>query len=260
MTGFVGKQQLVVTSFILFVCTIIFSTQAAAAEITVSAAMSLKAVLEELGQRYQETRGGNRLVFNFGASGDLASQIAAGAPVDLYLSAAEKDMDRLASQGLIARNTRGSIASNTVVVVVPARSKLTVASFTDLTGPGISRLVLCDPRTSPAGRYAEDVLRHAGVLDALRGSAVLAANVRQALDYVARGEVDAGMVYGTDAASRSEDVRVVITASADSHLPVTYPAAVIAGSQNTDAARDFLLFLTSPEGRPIFRKHGFSLP
>ncbi len=260
MTESFKKRQIAITGIIFFLWALAFSAHAAAAEVTISAAMSLKAVLEDLGRQYQERQGANRLVYNFGASGDLASQIAAGAPVDLFLSAAEKDMDRIASLGLIVQDTRRSIVSNTVVVVVPAGSTLAVSSFADLLGGGISRFALCDPRTSPAGRYAEDVLIHAGVLDDLRPRTVLAANVRQALDYVARGEADAGMVYGTDAAARTEDVRVVLTAPADSHRPVTYPAAVIAASQNRAGALDFLRFLSSPEGGAIFRKHGFVLP
>lgn len=231
-----------------------------AQEITVSAAMSLKAVLEDLGRRYQERGSTPRIVFNFGASGDLAAQIAAGAPVDVFVSAAPEDMDRLESAGLVRKGTRRDIASNTVVLIVPARSTASITSFSGLAGPDVRRIALADPRTSPAGRYAEDVIRHAGIRERIQDRIVYAGNVRQILDYVARGEVDAGVVYGTDALSRQKDVSVVATAPAGSHPAVVYPIAMLKGARSETAAQDLISFLVSRTASGIFRQYGFSVP
>ena len=229
-------------------------------EMTVSAAMSLKAVLEDLGRRYQERGNASRLIFNFGASGNLAAQIAAGAPVDVFLSAAPEEMDHLESAGQVRKGTRRNIASNTVVLIVPARSQASLTSCPGLAGAEIQRIALGDPRTSPAGRYAEEVLRHAGIWEKMRDRIVYAGNVRQILDYVARGEVDAGIVYSTDALSRPKEVTVAATAPDGSHPAVVYPAAIVSGAANEAAARHFISFLASDAARAVFRQHGFSVP
>jgi len=231
-----------------------------AREMTVSAAMSLKTVLEDLGRRYQERGNAPRIIFNFGASGDLAAQIAAGAPVDVFVSAAPEDMDRLESAGLVQKGTRRDIASNTVVLIVPARSKASITAFSGLARPEVRWIALGDPRTSPAGRYADDVIRHAGIRELIQDRIVYAGNVRQILDYVARGEVDAGIVYGTDALSRRKDVSVVATAPAGSHPAVVYPIAMLKGARSETAAQDLISFLVSRTASGIFRQYGFSVP
>jgi molybdate transport system substrate-binding protein len=237
------------------------SVQAAEArELIVSAAMSLKTVLEILGRQYQERGNAARVVFNFGASGDLAAQIAAGAPADVFVSAASEEMDRLESAGFVQKGTRRNIASNALVLIVPSQAKGSIASIRDLAGPEIRRIVLGDPRTSPAGRYAEDVLRNAGILDAVRDKIVYAANVRQILDYVARGETDAGIVYHTDALARAQDVSIAATAPPGSHRAVMYPAAVVNGAKNEAAAREFITMLLSRPSADVFRTYGFSAP
>ena len=114
-----------------------------------------------------------------------------------------------------------------------------------------------NPKTVPAGRYAAEVLGHYGILDSVRERLVFAENVRQVLDYVARGEVDAGMVYSTDAMTRPKEVTLVATAPEGSHKPILYPIAVIKGTKKENAARGLVSLVVSPEGRKILERHGF---
>ncbi|HEX8948392.1 MAG TPA: molybdate ABC transporter substrate-binding protein [Dissulfurispiraceae bacterium] len=226
-------------------------------EITVSAAISLKNAFEELGKLYEGKNRGVKALFNFGASGDLAGQIEGGAPVDVFASAAQKDMDALEKKGLILRGSRMNAAGNTVVLVVPSHTAPPIKSFGDLKLNSVKRIAAGDPRTVPAGRYAEEVFQHYGILGSIKNKIVFAGNVRQVLDYVARGEVDAGVVYSTDAATRMKEVRIAATAPEGSHKPVEYPIAIVRGTKNEKAAKDFLMLVTSPEGKRILEKYGF---
>ena len=162
--------------------------------------MSLKSAFEEIGALYATAAGGSRPAFNFGASGDLLAQIRGGAPADVFAAAAAKDMDVLEAEGRLLPGTRVDFAANEIVLIVPAASTAGVSSFADLAKPAVARIAIVNPKTGPAGRYAEEVFASAGIADAVRPKLVLAENVRQVLDYVARGEVDAGVVYATDAA------------------------------------------------------------
>ncbi|TAN46104.1 MAG: molybdate ABC transporter substrate-binding protein [Nitrospirae bacterium] len=225
-------------------------------ELAVSAAMSLKSPFEELGKIYA-AQNSVTVRFNFGASGDLARQIEAGAPVDVFAAAAEKDMDELEKKGLLASKTRADFASNAVVLIVPQASKLRMKSFEELRSGNIKRLAVGNPKTTPIGRYTEEVFVHYKLSDALKDKLIPADNVRQILDYTARNEVDAGVVYATDAAVRGKEVKVALTAPEKSHKPVVYPIAVLKGTPNSTAARGFVSFATSPEGRKILEKYGF---
>jgi len=226
-------------------------------EILVSAAISMKNAFEEIGRVYEATNRNTKVSFNFGASGDLARQIDGGAPVDVFVSAAIRDMDDLDRKGLILRETRVNFASNRLVLVVPAGSGLKVTALVDLQKPEVKKIAMGSPKTVPAGRYAEEVLRHYGLMDSLRERLVCAENVRQVLDYVARGEVDAGIVYATDAMTRPKEVTVVATAPEESHKPILYPIAVIKGTKSERAARGLVSLVASPEGRRILERHGF---
>ena len=230
----------------------------AADAIVVSAATSLKSVFEEIGVLYAAAAGGPRPDFNFGASGDLAAQIQGGAPVDVFAAAAAADMDRLEAAGALLAGTRFSFAANEMVLVVPADSGAGVSSFADLAKPALARIVIVNPKTGPAGRYAEEVFASVGVAGVIRPKLVLAENVRQALDYAARGEVDAGVVYATDAALRPREVRIVAYAPAGSHRPVIYPIAILAATTQAEAARAFLTAVRSGDGQSILARHGFT--
>jgi molybdate transport system substrate-binding protein len=227
-------------------------------EITVSAAISLKDVFEELGKLY-DARGGS-VFFNFSASGNLAGQIERGAPVDVFASAAQRDMDTLAGRGLLLLNSRSDFAANSIVLIVPSRSKKAPASFKELDAEGVAKIAVGNPKSVPAGRYAEEVLRFFRLLPAIRDKLIFTENVRQVLDYVARGEVDAGIVYATDASTRSKEVRVVASAPEESHMSVVYPIAVVKGARDENAAKAFVRLVLSPEGRSILARHGFRRP
>jgi molybdate transport system substrate-binding protein len=226
-------------------------------EITVSAAISLKNAFEEIGKAFIEKHPSTKVVFNFGASGDLARQIEAGAPVDVFASAAQKDMDDIGKKDLIAPNSRKDFAKNGVVLVKPATSPIPLQSLQDLQRGEVKKVVIGNPKTVPAGRYAEEALRHHNLWDAVKDKLIFAENVRQALDYVARDEVDAGLVYSTDAMARSKEVKVVMKLPEGSHKPVVYPIGVIKGTKEESVSRAFVDFILSAEGQTVLSKYGF---
>jgi molybdate transport system substrate-binding protein len=195
---------------------------------------------------------------NYGASGTLQLQIEQGAPVDVYLSAAPKQMDSLESKGLLLKGTRKDLLRNEIVLIVPKDSTLGIATFQDLLKPDVKKVALGEPVAVPAGKYAQDVLTHLGIYDQVNAKAVLAKDVRQVLTYVESGDVDAGIVYTTDALS-SNKVKIVAQAPAGSHSPVIYPVAVIKTSKNAAAAKAFEDFLSGSQASAIFQKYGFSL-
>jgi molybdate transport system substrate-binding protein len=225
-------------------------------EITVSAAASLKDAFREISKQHEE-RAGAKVNFNFGASGALQKQIESGAPVDVFASAGIPQMDALAKQGLIAPETRRDFARNTLALIVPADSKLGLSSFADLGGAKVMRLAVGNPTTVPVGQYSEQTLRRLGLWPQLQSRLILAEDVRQALDYVARGEVDAGVVYTSDVRATGDRVRIVATAPADSHDPILYPIAVVKASGHQDAARAFIDAVMSDDGQRILEKYGF---
>lgn len=229
----------------------------AADAVVVSAAASLKSAFEEIGALYASSAGGPGPAFNFGASGDLMAQIKGGAPVDIFASAAVKDMDLLEAAGALLPGTRVDFAANELVLVVPSASTVGISSFADLTKPAIARIAIVNPKTGPAGRYAEEVFTNAGIAEAVHPKLVLAENVRQVLDYVARAEVDAGVVYATDAAIRPKEVKVAAVAPSGSHKPVIYPIAVLRAAPHTEAAKVFVATVRSEAGQAILARYGF---
>jgi len=245
----------------LFCCLCIFHINLSPAEppneITVSAAISLKNAFEEIGKTFEEKRPGTKIRFNFGASGDLTRQIEAGAPVDVFASAAQKDMDVIDQKGFITPGTRTNFMGNSIVLVKPGVSRIRMESLEDLRKAEVKKIVIGNPKTVPAGRYAEEVLRYLKLWEAVKEKLVFAEHARQVLDYVARNEVDAAMVYSTDAMIRPKEVRVVLKAPGNSHPPIVYPIAVVKGSKNQLLAREFIALVLSIEGKTILNKYGF---
>ena len=230
--------------------------------ITVSAAISLKNAFEEIGRLFTAQNGGAKVTFNFGASGDLIRQIEQGAPVDVFASAAEKEMNEIDKKGLIVPGTRSDFAGNNMVLIVPGgkfSGKAVIKNFSDLAGAGVTRIAVGNPAVVPAGRYAEAVLRYFRLLPAIQGKLVYGGNVRQVLGYVMRGEVDAALVYSTDAAIVSGQVRVAAIAPPASHKPILYPMAAIKGSANGRLATAFMSLVKSAQGRTILEKYGFQV-
>jgi molybdate transport system substrate-binding protein len=233
---------------------------ASAEELTVSAAISLKNAFEEMGRSLENRHKGIKVLFNFGASGDLMRQIAAGAPVDVFASAAIKDMDDLDHQGLIRPGSKINFAGNTLVLIVPNNYSITMKSLEDLNDRGIKRIAIGNPKTVPAGRYAREVLTNLKLWEKLRDKLILAENVRQVLDYVARGEVDAGLVYSTDAQTRIKEIKIILKAPEESHQPILYPIGIIQGTKKENLAQAFISLVQSNEGKDILQRYGFKNP
>lgn len=231
---------------------------AAKQEITVSAAVSLKDALEEIAQLYRTGKPDVAVHFNLGGSGTLQRQIEQGAPVDVFISASPAEMDNLEAKGLLMPGTRTNLVANRVVLIVPV-STTNIASFQDLALPQVKLIAIGEPQTVPAGKYAQQVLTHLGLYEQLKPRFVLAKDVRQVLTYVATGNADAGIVYATDARVSSK-VKVVATAPAGSHSPVTYPMAIVKDSRDPSNAKEFETFLQKPAAQSVFQKYGFLPP
>jgi molybdate transport system substrate-binding protein len=234
--------------------------RAVAAELTLSVAISMKDAIEEIGRRFTASRPGVVVRYNFGSSGELQKQIEAGAPIDLFVSAAQRQMDELEKKGLIVTATRRTFARNVLTVVKPADSRVDIAKPADLLHPRVQRIVIGNPKTVPVGQYAEESLRALGLWDRLQPKLVFAENVRQALDYVARGEVDAGFVYATDVPIRAGRVTEAFRPPEDTYRPVTYPVAVVKDSRQPALAQSLLDLLVGPEGRAVLTRLGWLPP
>jgi len=233
---------------------------AAAQELTVSVAISMKEAVEEIGRQFMTGHPGTTLRFNFGSSGELQKQIEAGAPVDVFISAASRQMDELEQKSLILSATRRNFARNVLVVIKPVDSAIDLARAADLLDPRVRRIVIGNPKTVPVGQYAEESLRSMGLWERIHPKLVFAENVRQALDYVARGEVEAGFVYTTDFAVRAERVREAFRPGEDTYRPVIYPAAVVKASKYPAVAQAFVEALLSREARGVLQRLGFQPP
>jgi len=241
---------------LLLIAGMLWTSIAAAGEtVRVASAVSLKEAATEIAKAY-ETDTGNHVEFTFGASGQLEAQIKSGAPIDAFISAAGVQMDELEKAGLIDAATRRDVAGNRLVLVVPPGVASPPRDFKALAR--VKRLAIGEPKIVPAGRYAQEVLKKLGIADAVRGRLVYGANVRQVLDYVERGEVDAGIVYATDAKEAGDKAKVVATAGDSLHEPIRYPAAVVKDSPRAAAARRFIEYLTRDRAIQVLESHGFS--
>ena len=233
---------------------------ARAQEMTFSVAISMKEAVETLGRQFIQSHSGVTLRYNFGSSGELQKQIEAGAPVDVFISAAQRQMEELQQKGLIDAATRRVFARNVLAVIKPAGSTLDISKPADLAGSKVQRIVIGNPKTVPVGKYAEESLKNLRLWDQLQPKLVLAENVRQALDYVARGEVEVGFVYTTDVAVRSSQVVEAFRPAEDTYRPVTYPAAVIKASKQPALAKAFVDLLVSRDGQAALSRLGFQPP
>jgi molybdate transport system substrate-binding protein len=225
-------------------------------ELLVFAAASLTNVLEELSAEWTRQTG-VPVKLSFASSSALARQIEAGGRADVFLSADQEWMDYLVQRQLVDTRSRRDLVGNTLVLVAPANSKITITL-----GPGVSfaralgtgRLATGDPATVPVGRYAKAAFESLGIWDQLKDRLVPADNVRGALNFVARGEVPLGVVYATDAKAEKA-VRVVATFPANTHLPITYPAARTANGRSE--AIVYLTYLSGSDAGLTWKKYGF---
>lgn len=229
-----------------------------AADIVVSAAASLTNAFTDIGKEFEKAKPGRKVLLNFAASGQLLQQISRGAPVDVFASADQETMDKAAAQNLIVKDTRTDFVRNKLVVVVPGDSKADLQSLEALKSGEIKRIAVANPETVPVGRYAKQSLEAAGLWDALKEKYISTTNVRQSLDYVARGEVDAGFVYLTDALLMPNRVKNAFEAPLAA--AILYPIAAVKGNGNENGAREFLAFLKSDAAQKILQKYGFGKP
>jgi len=231
---------------------------ASAQQLTVSAAASLTDAFKELAPKFEAAHPGATVRFNFAASGVLLQQIGQGAPVDVFASADQETMDRALAQKLIEPATRQDFASNSLVLIEPAKDGPNLKTLQDLGGPSVRKIAIGKVETVPVGRYTKQALEAAKLWDPLQPKFVQGDSVRQVLDYVSRGEAEAGFVYRTDAALMGDKVKIVLTATG--HTPVTYPVAVVAESKQKALAQDFVSFLASDASQQTLARFGFGKP
>ena len=231
---------------------------AKAADLTVSAAASLTDAFNEIKTVFAKDHPGVNVTFNFAASGALLSQIEKGAPVDIFASADQKTMDMAAEKNLIDKATRINFVQNALVLAVPAGNPAKIKDVASLKEAAAKRVAIGNPDSVPVGRYTKEALGKLGAWDALSAKFVMAESVRQVLDYLSRGEVDAGFVYSTDAKQGGDKVKIV--AEVPLEKPVSYPIAVLAGASDKKDAAAFVAFVTSPKGQEILAKYGFKKP
>jgi molybdate transport system substrate-binding protein len=267
-------------------------------QLVVSAAASLADAFQQIKARYIQEHPGVDVVLNLGSSGVLALQITRGAPADVFAAAGMPPMLSLLSQGMVDSNEVKIFARNQLVLIVPAEkrgpreapadSSLSAPAAKDsvtagraagdsaatsrpkflpgptgflaeLLDPKVRRIALGDEQTVPAGQYAAQSLRRFGIYEQIKSKLVPAQDVRQVLEYVATGAVDAGFVYTTDV-KIEEPVRVLARIPAGAHAPIVYPIAVLKESEQTEKARDFVAFVLGPRGQEILAGQGFLPP
>lgn len=227
-------------------------------ELTILAAASLTDVTTKLAELYKEVEPNITLTFSYGASGALQTQIEEGAPADIFLSAATKQMDALNEEGLLLADTRKDLLLNKIVLIVPKDSVLSLTSFEEAGEDTVKTIALGESEGVPVGQYAEQVFTNLGIIDAVKAKANYGSDVKQVLTWVESGEVDCGVVYATDA-KLSDNVSIVCEAPEGSHKDIIYPVAIIESSTLPDEAKSFLNFLITDEAAVVFEEFGFSM-
>jgi len=245
-------------AFALLAAQLAVGSAAAAKDVVVFAAASLKNALDDASAAYEKETGVKALI-SYAASSTLAKQVESGAPADVFISADLDWMDYLQKRNLIKTETRSTLLGNKLVLIAPASSTAKIEikpgfAIADLLGN--ERLAMADPSVVPAGKYGKAALEKLGVWDSVSGKVAPAEDVRSALLLVSRGETPLGIVYATDAAA-DKGVRIVAAFPEDTHPPIVYPAAILASS-NDPAAAAFLDYLKSDKARPFFERQGFT--
>lgn len=227
-------------------------------ELLVSAASSLTDALNEIGPAFVKENPNSVVRFNFAASGVLQQQIEQGAPVDVFAAASPKEVDELEKGNFLEPASLVRFAGNRLVLI--ARLESRIKAWEDLPSAEVKKVALSNPDSVPSGRYAKETLTKRGLWTAVSAKAVLGENVRQTLSYVVSGDVDAGIVFATDAMKEKEKIRVVSEAvSGTDHKPIIYPAAVVAKSLHQNLAKRFVAFLQSPTTQAILTRYGFTV-
>ncbi|WP_397370942.1 molybdate ABC transporter substrate-binding protein [Paenibacillus anseongensis] len=235
------------------------STPAEKVELTISAAASLTDALKEIQTSYEVKNKQIKLNYNFGASGALQQQIEQGAPADVFLSAATKNMKALVDKQLIDAAQQKNLLINELVLVVPADGKVAVQKVEDLTSEGVKHVAIGEPQTVPAGSYAKEALTQTKLWDGLQAKIVQGKDVRQVLTYVESGNAEAGFVYKTDALT-SQKVKVALSVDSKTYTPIEYPAGIVKATKHSKEAADFYAYLQTKEAQDVFVKYGFTIP
>jgi molybdate transport system substrate-binding protein len=225
--------------------------------ITVSAAASLTEAFTDMESKFETENPDIDVNFNFGSSGNLRKQIEGGAPADVFASADQKNMNTLANETLIDNSSRENFVKNSLVLIVPANSTLNITGVKDLTNPEVKKIGIGNPDTVPVGNYTRTAMTEAGLWSQIENKAVLTEDVKQALTYVERGEVDAGFVYLSDAMT-AEPGTIKIVTNVSVSTPVNYPIAIVSASENKEDAQKFIDFVTGEEGQETLEKYGFT--
>ena len=249
------KMTRLVMSAVFSICA---ASAAGAAQITVGAAASLTNAFKEVAQQYEAENPDTTVRVTFAASDVVLQQILNGAPIDVFASADQKAMDKAVAEGAVDPASRKDFVRNEVVLIVPKDDSQTIKSIADLKADGVTRIAIGNPATVPVGRYTQAGLEQSGDWAGIEPKTLKAQSVRQALDYVARGEVDAGFVFGTDATLAADKViRVQSLATPDA---VLYPIALTVRDGRSSEAQAFLAYVLSDKGQEILDKYGFRKP
>ena len=228
-------------------------------EVHLAAAASLKNAFDnDLIPMFEQKYPGVKVTPTYASSGDLQTQIENGLETDVFMSAANKQMDALVEEGIIDNKTNLQFLENKVVLIVPADSDSNITSFEDLKDVQ-GTIAIGDPESVPAGQYAKEILTNLGIWDALESKFSLGTDVTAVLNQVGQGSADCGIVYATDAKS-TDDVKVVCEAPDDAlDTPVIYPVAQLKDSKNSEAAKAFMDFLQTQEAKDKFVEYGFTI-
>lgn len=245
--------------FVFTLMLLIAANLVRAENLTICAAISLKESLTQIGSGY-EKQTGDQISFNFDASGKLAAQIKQGAPVDLFISADDEQMDKLGKAGKINQKSRHVVVENELVLIVSKQQKNPPTGFSDLIDSGTQKVAIGEPKTVPAGRYAMQVFKSLKVDQAISSRLVMGESVRQVLVYVEQNQVRAGLVYRTDAMQGGDKVKIVAVADPKSHEKIEYSAAVVTESKHAESAGKFLDYLMTDPAKSILIAHGFVIP
>lgn len=239
-------------ALILILLSVTGATAGTGKEIMVSAASDLTRAFKEMGEMYEKETG-YKVLFNFGSSGILAQQIEGGAPVDLFASASRSYIDKLDKKGLVLPETKRVYAVGRIALVVP-KGGAKLDSLNDLLRPGTKKIAIANPSHAPYGMAAKEAMENTGTWDKVKDRIVYGENIRQTLQYVETGDVDAAVVALALCIASDIDYALIPQAL---HSPIEQSMAVIKGAKNERAAKEFEEYITGPKGKAILERYGF---
>lgn len=224
-----------------------------AANLTISAAASLKEVMAEIETEFKKEYPNINLTFNFGSSGSLQKQIEQGAPSDIFISAGESQMKALSEKGLLTDDSLKTLVKNNLVLITTSTD---ITSIDDLTTDKVTHIAVGEPSSVPAGKYADQSLTNLNIKDAVSSKLVYAKDVKEVLSWTVSGNAEAGFVYQSDTYN-NDSIHIIETISEDYHSPINYPVGIIKTTQSPDAAKAFEDFLFTDKAKELFTKYGY---